>query len=58
MQYAEFAEAQINKHKKNSFLFVRYAYQAARLYLFGQEYAKSIAVYEKYLKPIKGTKLS
>jgi len=54
VQYAELAEAQINKHKKNSFLFVRYAYQAARLYLFGQEYAKSIAVYEKYLQPIKG----
>ncbi|RKO73659.1 hypothetical protein D7322_03130 [Sphingobacterium puteale] len=54
VQYAELAEAQINKHKKNSFLFVRYAYQAARLYLFGQEYGKSIAIYENYLQPIKG----
>ncbi|WP_282638585.1 hypothetical protein [Sphingobacterium thalpophilum] len=53
VQYASLAEEQINKYKKNSFLFVRYAYQAARLYLFGREYGKSIAVYEKYLQPIK-----
>lgn len=53
-QYAELAEQQISKYRKNSFLFVRYAYQAARLYLFAQEYTKSIAIYEKYLQPIKG----
>ncbi|WP_153844523.1 hypothetical protein [Sphingobacterium paramultivorum] len=53
-QFAELAEQQITKYPKNSFLYIRYAYQAARLYLFGQEYAKSMTIYEKYLQPAKG----
>ena len=54
VHYAELAEQQIDKFPRKSFLYVRYAYQAARLYLFGQKYAKSIAVYEKYLQPLNG----
>lgn len=53
-QFAELAEQQITKYPKNSFLYIRYAYQAARLYLFGQEYAKSMTIYEKYLQSAKG----
>ncbi|WP_312186995.1 hypothetical protein, partial [Sphingobacterium sp.] len=53
-QFAELAEQQIAKYPKNSFLYIRYAYQAARLYLFGQEYSKSMAIYEKYLQAVKG----
>lgn len=54
IQFAELAEQQIAKYQKNSFLYIRYAYQAARLYLFGQEYTKSMTTYEKYLQPVKG----
>ncbi len=54
IQFAELAEQQIAKYPKNSFLYIRYAYQAARLYLFGQEYTKSMTTYEKYLQPVKG----
>ncbi len=54
IQFAELAEQQIAKYPKNSFLYIRYAYQAARLYLFGHEYTNSMTTYEKYLQPVKG----
>ncbi len=54
IQFAELAEQQIAKYPKNSFLYIRYAYQAARLYLFGHEYTNSMTTYEKYLRPVKG----
>lgn len=54
IQFAELAEQQIAKYPKNSFLYIRYAYQAARLYLFGHDYTNSMTTYEKYLQPVKG----
>ncbi|WP_312362303.1 hypothetical protein [Sphingobacterium sp.] len=54
IQFAELAEQQIAKYPKNSFLYIRYAYQAARLYLFGHEYTNSMTTYEQYLQPVKG----
>ncbi|MBP3943512.1 hypothetical protein J5U18_08035 [Sphingobacteriaceae bacterium WQ 2009] len=51
----EEAAAQIKNHKKGSFLYLRYAYQAARLALIGKDYAQSMEIYEHYLEPI-GTK--
>ncbi|WP_294348669.1 hypothetical protein [uncultured Sphingobacterium sp.] len=54
IQFAELAEQQIAKYPKNSFLYIRYAYQAARLYLFGHAYTNSMTTYEKYLQPVKG----
>ncbi|UIR55835.1 hypothetical protein LZQ00_16435 [Sphingobacterium sp. SRCM116780] len=51
--FAKKAEGNIFNFKKNSFLQIRYAYQAARLYLFAKKYEKSIAIYEKHLANAK-----
>ncbi|MCS3555658.1 MULTISPECIES: hypothetical protein [unclassified Sphingobacterium] len=52
-QFALEAESKISAHKNNSFLWLRYAYQAARLFLFAKEYEKSITVYDKYISRSK-----
>lgn len=63
-QFALEAESKISSNKKNSFLSLRYAYQAARLFLFAKEYEKSIIVYDKYIarsklkSPVLGWALS
>lgn len=63
-QFALEAESKISATKNNSFLSLRYAYQAARLFLFAKEYEKSITVYDKYIarsklkSPVLGWALS
>jgi len=47
------AESKISAFKKGSFLYVRYAYQAARIALIGKDYGRSMALYEQFIKPIK-----
>lgn len=48
-QFAKEAESKISTHKDNHFITLRYAYQAARLFLFAKEYEKSISIYDKYI---------
>lgn len=63
-QFAVEAESKISNDKDNHFIALRYAYQAARLFLFAKEYEKSMMVYEKYIarskskSPILGWALS
>lgn len=53
LDIAEKAEEKIETFPANSFLRLRYSYQAARLYLYAKEYDKSILIYEKYIAPVK-----
>ncbi|WP_270088774.1 hypothetical protein [Sphingobacterium sp. SYP-B4668] len=51
LSLAEEAEEKIGTVQGDRFLKLRYAYQAARLYLYAKEYEKSMSIYEHYIAP-------
>jgi len=48
---ADEANEKMGTFTDKSFLKLRYAYQAARLYLYAKEYEKSMTVYEQHIAP-------
>ena len=49
---AEKAIKRLKKVKRDEFLRLRYAYQAARMYHYSARYEKCLAVYEDYIEPL------
>ncbi|SOD17887.1 hypothetical protein [Pedobacter xixiisoli] len=55
---AEQAIKQLVEVRKDNFLKLRYAYQAARMYHYAESYAACKAVYKQYIEPIASTDLA
>jgi len=58
MDKAQQALKLITEVKKDVFLKLRYAYQAARLYHYAENYEACKAVYKQYIEPISSTDLA
>mgnify|MGYP003582652880 FL=1 len=55
---AEQAVKQLAEVKKDQFLKLRYAYQAARMYHYAEKYEHCKSVYKQYIEPVSSTDLA